>query len=189
MLGGWLVALAKYYVTLMHSPQAEKCELCHKSIYKHNVILVCSNDSKSYHAKCLKIDNDTAYELQKLPDWCCPLCLKDIIPFFDADSGSNNEIVVKCYSCLKLISPTRHRIAHCNFCDNICHQACIIKPLSACKHCESRININSLDDDESIDFNKIYSDLLFNPFDDESEEKMIIIVSSMIILMTTVKPL
>ena len=43
----------------------EKCELCHKFIYSHDVILVCSNDSKTYHAKCLKIDRDIAFEIQQ----------------------------------------------------------------------------------------------------------------------------
>ena len=59
----------------------EKCELCRKFVYTHDIILVCSNDHKPYHAKCLKISSDTAIEVQKLPDWICPRCLKDIIPF------------------------------------------------------------------------------------------------------------
>ena len=61
----------------------EKCELCNKSIYSHDVILVCSNDSKTYHAKCLKIDRDIAFEIQQTPDWFCPNCLKNAIPLFD----------------------------------------------------------------------------------------------------------
>ena len=44
----------------------EKCELCHKFIYIHDIALVCNLDSKIYHAKCLNIENDIAIELQIL---------------------------------------------------------------------------------------------------------------------------
>ena len=152
----------------MHRLPNEKCELCHKQIYIHNVILVCSNDNKTYHAKCLKIDNDTALELQQSPDWCCPLCLKDFFPCFETDYSK--DIENKCYSCSKIISPTRHRITHCTFCDNTCHYSCIIKPILACKLCDERINGIS-DDSETTDLNEIYSELTFNPFRDCDDDK------------------
>ena len=145
----------------MHITAIEKCELCHKPIYTHDVILVCSNENKTYHAKCLKIDTDTAHELQKLSDWCCPLCLKDIFPNFNDHS---NNLTVKCHSCTELISSTRHCVMHCAFCDNICHKKCITQPFYACKPCETRINSDT-PDDKTTDFNEIYSHICFNPFE------------------------
>ena len=146
----------------MHYAQTEQCELCKKSIYTHNVILVCSLDNKTYHAKCLKIDNDTAYELQKLPDWFCPICLKDNIPYFD--TNDTTALVEKCNSCLKLISSSRDCIAHCNFCDKICHKKCINNYIHACITCNARIETDTIDN--STDLNIIYQDISFNPFDD-----------------------
>ncbi len=69
----------------MYSRQShrEKCELCHKSIYSHDILLVCNNDNKPYHAKCLKIDRDTAFELQTTPDWFCPKCIEENLPICD----------------------------------------------------------------------------------------------------------
>ena len=81
----------------------EKCELCHKFIYSHDVILVCSNENKTYHAKCLKIERDVAYELQQTPNWMCPQCLKESIPFFECNQDVY-ESPIKCFCCKKLIS-------------------------------------------------------------------------------------
>ena len=78
----------------MHNISREKCELCKKQIYLHDIALVCSNDSKIYHAKCLNIDNDTAFELHNSPDWFCPCCLRTSFPFFDYDLS--DEAPVTC---------------------------------------------------------------------------------------------
>ena len=91
---------------MMHKDNYELCELCHKKINTHDKLLVCAFDSKPYHAKCLKIDNDTALELQNLPDWYCPICLENIIPMFNDDHDI--PIVNKCHHCTKLISPSPH---------------------------------------------------------------------------------
>ena len=61
----------------------EICGACKKYIYIHDKILVCTNENQAYHAKCLKIENDVADEIQQLTDWYCPRCLKSIIPFFN----------------------------------------------------------------------------------------------------------
>ena len=79
----------------------EKCELCQKYIYSHDTILVCSIDNKAYHAKCFKISTDTAIEIQNSPDWICPLCLKDTIPFFDLENTS--PVINSCHCCKKLL--------------------------------------------------------------------------------------
>ena len=79
----------------MHSHlQKEKCELCQKFIYTHDVALVCNNDYKIYHAKCLKIDRDVALEIQNSSDWYCPCCLKSMFPLFDTDNDTSEP--VKC---------------------------------------------------------------------------------------------
>ena len=50
----------------------ERCGAGTKYIYTHNIILGCTLENKPFHAKCLKINNDTALELQKMSDWFCP---------------------------------------------------------------------------------------------------------------------
>ena len=39
----------------IYNNNKEKCELCRKFICTYDIILVCSNDHKPYHAKCLKL--------------------------------------------------------------------------------------------------------------------------------------
>ena len=103
----------------------EKCELCHKFIYTHDVALVCNLDLKIYHAKCLKIENDAAIELQNTSDWFCPCCLRSIFPHFDDSANDKNNYAETCFSCKKLISSTKHRVANCILCNNRCHSKCI----------------------------------------------------------------
>ena len=146
----------------------EKCELCQKYIYTHDYILVCSTDNNTYHAKCLKIDNDTALELQKQPNWSCHLCLRNIFPNFDDSESVDNE-KNKCYSCQKIISNTRQRVTHCIFCNNKCHYNCVTKPIFACYHCNKTKLENSLSD-EPDDLNLVFNDTLFNPFKDLHSE-------------------
>ena len=115
----------------------EKCELCHKLIYIHDVALVCNLDWKIYHAKCLKIDNDVASELQMLPDWYCPYCLENSFPFFNSLSPETNRRinVDKCNTCNKIISACRQEITRCIKCNNTCHPKCLNKLL--CKENKS----------------------------------------------------
>ena len=47
----------------MKNLKREKCGVCNKSIYIHDIIFVCAADGKSYHSKCLKIDRDVACEI------------------------------------------------------------------------------------------------------------------------------
>ena len=60
-----------------NKPKREKCEICKKYNYIHDILLVCNLDYKPYHSKCLKISNNVALELQHMPDWFCPECIKD----------------------------------------------------------------------------------------------------------------
>lgn len=151
----------------------EKCELCHKSIYSHDVILVCSNESKTYHAKCLKIDRDTAFEIQQTPNWICPLCLKDTIPLFEySQSQASDRPVTKCFSCKKLISNKKDRITDCIYCHNTCHYSCIIKPSFRCTFCQDYV-----DPDSTIfELNTNFAHLTFDPynaiFTEENERNM-----------------
>ena len=94
----------------------EKCGLCDKFIYTHDIILFCNLDCKVYHAKCLKIDNDTALEVQNSNDWYCPLCIESNLPINLA--CADEETLIKCYCCKNIISNTRHRISKCISCDN-----------------------------------------------------------------------
>ena len=80
----------------------EKCGLCNKFIYTHDIILVCSFDHLPYHAKCLKIENDTALELQSYADWFCPLCIENILPIHACTSKKESSI--NCYSVTAVIT-------------------------------------------------------------------------------------
>ena len=117
----------------------ERCGICDKFIYTHNLVLVCNLDNKPYHAKCLKICNDTAYELQQSSNWFCPHCLEGMIPFFNCSTPE--YIVEKCRVCDKHVSKTNHKIAHCTLCDVICHYNCLTNLL--CTRCNNLICNNS----------------------------------------------
>ena len=71
----------------------------------HDLMLVCNLENKPYHAKCLKICNDAAHELQQSSDWFCPLCLENIIPFFNC-AVIEQIIVIDNFKFLKIVSFT-----------------------------------------------------------------------------------
>ena len=123
---------------MVNGPEREMCGKCEKFIYIHDKILVCTLENKTYHAKCLKICNDVATELQQLPEWFCPLCMENAIPFFNCctiDQG-----FVNCNSCCKQISNSKHKIAHCTLCDATSHANCLINLV--CSRCYNKINDN-----------------------------------------------
>ena len=140
----------------------ERCGLCCKYIYTHNIIIVCSLENKPFHAKCLKIDNDTALELQKLPDWVCPHCLKDIIPFFNYDYAEIKEI---CQVCDKCVSNAKSKVANCSICNSLCHYNCLSNLL--CKECALVIDPNM---EVELTFDKEH---YFDPYaiDDNDDDK------------------
>ncbi len=152
--------------SLHNNLKTEKCELCHKAIYLHNIALICSNDSKIYHAKCLKIDRDVALELQNMPDWFCSCCLREIFPFFDCDLS--NQSSTTCLSCKNIISPTRHKISTCYICQNSFHSSCL-SDMKICPPC-----ITDLDYTD-VDLNHVFQNIIFNPysmlFDEDNFDK------------------
>ena len=87
----------------------EKCELCQKPIYIHDIILSCHLDHKSYHAKCLKIDNDTALELQHSENWFCPVCIENILPINSMVLSETNP--ESCHVCNRTISPISKKLS------------------------------------------------------------------------------
>ncbi len=137
----------------------DKCELCRKQIYMHDVALVCTYDTKIYHAKCLKIDRTIALELQNAPEWFCPCCLENIFPFFNTDISGTIINPDKCSSCAKFISSSRDKVSKCLLCDGTFHFDC----LSESKICRSCFqNTNFLD--ENINLNIIFKSNCFNPY-------------------------
>ena len=138
----------------------DKCELCQKFIYTHDIVLCCNLDSKIYHSKCLKIDNDVALELQNSPDWYCPCCLKSIFPYFDLNNTSVE--INSCQCCKKIISNKRDKVIDCRSCQKKCHYNCIRKPLFICNFCEHRRSLNF--SESSNDLNIEFRDTCFNPF-------------------------
>ena len=143
----------------------EKCELCDKFIYTHDTILICNFDYKAYHAKCLKIDNDTAYELQLNNDWFCPHCMSEILPINFPFTDS--EQTFSCRSCDKIISNTRHKVSICVMCNETCHSACLNEPILCCKKC---IMENHSAYSGSSDFlNNLFSGVSFNPYNEISD--------------------
>ena len=156
--------MGRFYVIdiLMHRlSNREKCGLCSKSIYKHDIILVCNLDYKAYHAKCLQIDTDTALELQRKEDWFCPNCIENILPIYCNDH--EQKIEVKCNSCKKLISKTRSQVIHCAFCNNTCHHSCIHLPQMCCSICH--VQQNSEHNSAAI-LNALFDRVTFNPFNE-----------------------
>lgn len=150
----------------MHKlPKREKCGLCNKPIYKHDIILVCNLDYTSYHAKCLQIDTDTALELQRNEDWFCPVCIENILPIHCPDTDENDCLT--CHSCKKIISHTRHLISHCAFCTNVCHQSCIHLPHSSCSNCREQQN---LDLNRADVLNALFDRVVFNPYNQVDHE-------------------
>ena len=152
---------------LRKSLTIEKCELCHKAIYLHQTALICNNDSKIYHAKCLKIDQDVALELQNVTDWFCPCCLGEIFPFFNCELSE--KFPEMCQSCKKNISPTRHKIDTCFVCLKSFHSNCL-SDMKICPPCNTKID--SYDD---VDLNHVFHNTMFNPysllFDDENYDR------------------
>ena len=114
----------------------EKCGVCKKSIYLHDTILVCAANGQSYHSKCLKIDRDTAYEVQRLTDWFCPLCLDSIFPFFN--SNYDHTELQKCNSCSKFLSNHRNKMSQCIKCRKTCHYRCLEQNLCKILHKNSQ---------------------------------------------------
>ncbi len=155
---------------LRNGLKIEKCELCHKAIYLHDIALVCNIDSKIYHSKCLKIDRDTALELQNMPDWFCPCCLGEMFPLFDYNLS--DQAPITCLSCKKIISPTRHKISTCFICQNSFHCGCL-SDMKICSPCTSEID--SYDD---VDLNHVFQNVTFNPygilFDEDNFDKNMI---------------
>ena len=151
----------------MHKfPAREKCGLCSKHIFTHDVILVCNLDFKAYHAKCLQIDTDTALELQSCEDWFCPKCIEHILPIHCADSVQESDII--CYCCNKIVSKSRHQISHCVFCDNTCHTSCLHPTYMNCSNCQDQQNV----DLNSADIlNALFDRVIFNPYNEIDDEK------------------
>lgn len=142
----------------------EKCGLCEKFIYSHDIILVCSLDHKPYHSKCLKIDNNIALEVQLDTDWFCPLCIESILPIHAI--ASENEIFAKCYCCNDFISHTKHCISTCTICNNTCHNSCLKEPLKCCEYCFDQQRIDS---SNAKVLNSLFDRVSFNPFNDVTE--------------------
>ena len=135
--------------------------------YAKKHTLICNNDSKIYHAKCLKIDRDTAYELQNTPDWFCPCYLEFIFPYFNHNFPSvTNNSITKCHSCKKIISKSRDHIVNCFIYDNISHASCISNTTNTCTSC-------TLYDISQIDLNDLFRMAKFNPYSvfDENDEE------------------
>ncbi len=151
----------------MHkSNPREKCGLCNKFIYTHDIILLCNLDYKTYHAKCLKIDNDTALEIQSLNNWFCPLCIETNLPINVPDPARQNQIV--CYCCSNIISKTRHRISRCVFCDNTCHDSCLRAPYNCCDQCCNKHNFE-LDCADVL--NILFRETSFNPYNEVDDDE------------------
>ena len=144
----------------------EKCGLCNKFIYTHDIILVCSFDHLPYHAKCLKIENDTALELQSYADWFCPLCIENILPIHACTSKKESSI--NCYCCNNLISNTRHHISNCSFCGNFCHFSCLRQPYLCCNYC---YNVYSTDRNSAVVLNSLFDNISFNPYNEVDENE------------------
>ena len=158
-------------------PPRERCELCSKQIYTHDIILTCNLNYKSYHAKCLKIENDTALELQNDEQWFCPCCISNILPInilpYETHDGD-----LCCYSCSKFISPFRHRVTTCLSCKNVCHFTCFSTHSSSplCTSCYQNKNYRAsqpiLNDNKADELNKLFGDFVFNPYNDISDDDL-----------------
>ena len=163
---------------LRNNPPRERCELCHKQIYTHEIILTCNLNYKSYHAKCLKIDNDTALELQSDDKWFCPCCIASILPVNILIHETEHEAIC-CISCSKIISPFKHRVTTCQICKNVCHYMCIsnFSSTPSCTLCYQAKHRDATQSNYSMadDLNSLFATRTFNPYseviNDEETEK------------------
>ena len=175
MGAGWLDFMTK--LLCQNLPPRERCELCSKQIYTHDIILTCNLNYKSYHAKCLKIDNDTALELQNDEHWFCPCCISNILPI-NFPLHETHDGTLCCYACSKLISPFRHRVTSCLSCKNVCHYSCfsIYSASPLCTSCYQNKNYSAsqpiLNDNMADELNKLFRDFVFNPYNDISEDDL-----------------
>ena len=163
----------------------DKCELCRKPIYIHDVALVCTYDTKIYHAKCLKIDRTTAHELQNAPEWFCPCCLENIFPFFNSVISCTINNPDKCLSCAKFISSRRDKVSKCLLCDEIFHFNCLPKS-KICISCFHNTNFLC----ESINLNMIFKSDCFNPYsvlelDEENHDRSMFIMTTITTIMSS----
>ena len=153
----------------------ETCYVCSKQVYLHDSVVVCSLDGKIYHSRCLKIDNYSASEIRKYDDWYCPLCCREIFPFFDDNSDTNTDNSTQtCVQCCKMISRKRDKISHCTICLNVAHTSCISSDYSICKNCKTnQSNDVEFSTNSSLFFNPYIQDIDQEKFDfdqDENEE-------------------
>ena len=143
----------------------EKCGLCKKFIYTHDIILLCNLDNNIYHAKCLKIDNDTALEIQNSHDWFCPICIENNLPINLTNNNSESSIL--CHCCNNVISNVRHLISYCIFCDVACHKSCLRLPYNCCNNC---YDTHDFDLDCANTLNNLFQQISFNPFNECDQE-------------------
>lgn len=164
-------------------PPRERCELCQKQIYTHDIILTCNLNYKSYHAKCLDIDNDTALELQSDEQWFCPCCIENTLPINLLSSDINYE-PISCSSCLTYISPFKHRVITCHSCKNVAHYTCTSKlstyesqpSLSLCLLCFESKTGNVSDDSKSckaVELNLLFANCCFDPYNEVIDHEKI----------------
>ena len=102
----------------------DRCGRCKKKIYTHNIAIPCHLDGLLYHSRCLKIDNVSALEIQKYPDWWCPDCVSRALPFMNDTAGSYTEPLKVCHYCDKFISASRHYFITCSTCESLVHGKC-----------------------------------------------------------------
>ena len=135
--------------------QREICNVCSKSIYLHDFVVICSLDGKISHSKCFGFTNDVSLDILNDDNWICPLCSAEIYPFFNTNYVSS--LTYCCGSCNKLISNTNHCINICNLCSKRCHDFCM-----AGKHCQPcHANIIS---NTNYDSNYLNNYDHFNPY-------------------------
>lgn len=157
----------------------EECQLCQKGIYTHQVILICSLENKPYHAKCLKIDIDTAATIKSDSTWYCPKCLENIFPHFcdTIDTGTIKRVVNNCKICNKSILPDRDKSINCDHCKFNSHEYCY-KYTSNSSCCNDRnlheLTFNPYDVIEPDDNCSFSNDLIDSSYDTIGQAKNIL---------------
>ena len=156
--------------TSPHSPltpaNRKPCNVCNKSVYLHQPLLLCENCNVVFHGKCLGISNYDIFNLQQT-NWWCSSC-----------SANNN---LKCYACSLKILLTTEKFEICKNCFLPVHKNC-----SFYKTCLNCINdfkptnmkydaINLPEHTHSPVEDDYYKNLpFFNPFEEISDSFLMV---------------
>ena len=99
----------------------KSCKICNKYIYFHQPILLCKCCRHIFHGACLKLSNDTVFNMQQIA-WNCKDCCNE------------HSIKYHCVFCFSEIFISYEKITICKLCRKLAHINCLADEV--CVICE-----------------------------------------------------